>query len=216
MALNWLALDGMWAVKKQMKTTFDRPTPYAVRGIMYDKATLDSRVSSVLVAGDRTNGGLPATAFLGPHIEGGMRRHKAFEKQLIGRGLMRSGEVAVPARSAPLDRYGNLTQGFLNKVMRDLQIDYRGAGATRVSKGSGRRKRKVKPNQYFVPKGRPDLIRGIWFSGREKREFYPVILFVRATPYSKRFKLNDIVENLVREKKNRTFARAFRKVFPNR
>ena len=215
LALNWLAYDGMKAVRSKMKVVFDRPTPYAMRGIIYDKASLADRTASVVATGDRTRGGLPATAFLGPEIHGGMRRHKAFEEQLIGRGLMARNEVAVPARMAPLDRYGNMTKGFLNRVMRDLRIDYRGAGATRVPKNSSRRKRKAKPNQYFVPQGRPDLIKGIWFSGRGEggREFYPVILFVKATSYRERLKLQKIVTELVRSKKDRTFKRAFRKVF---
>ena len=216
MALNWLAYDGMKDVRAKMKVVFDRPTPYALRGIMYDKATLQNRTAAVVATGDRTKGGLPATAFLGPEIHGGMRRHKAFEEQLIGRGLMARNEVAVPARMAPLDRYGNISKGFLNRVMRDLRIDYRGAGATRVPKNSSRRKRKAKPNQYFVPQGRSDLIKGIWFSGRGEggRDFYPVILFVKATSYRERLKLNEIVADLVRHKKDRTFRRAFKKVFP--
>ncbi|WP_176085751.1 hypothetical protein [Martelella sp. HB161492] len=214
LALNWLAYDAMREVKARMKTVFDRPTPYAVRGIVYDNATLANRNSAVVATGDRTKGGLPATAFLGPEIEGGMRGHKAFEQQLIGRGLMRRNEVAVPARQTPLDRYGNMTQGFLNRVMRDLKIDYRGSGTTRVSKDSKRRKRKAKAYQFFVPEGRSDLARGIWFSGRAPdRGFYPVILFVTATAYTERLKLNEIVAEVVRAKMDRTFERAFRKTF---
>ncbi len=211
LALNWLAYDAMREVKARMKTVFDRPTPYAVRGIVYDNATLANRNSAVVATGDRTKGGLPATAFLGPEIEGGMRGHKAFEQQLIGRGLMRRNEVAVPARQTPLDRYGNMTQGFLNRVMRDLKIDYRGSGANRISKGSTRRKRKAKPYQFFVPQSRADLVRGIWFSGRGDRDFYPVILFVSATSYRERLKLKEIVDEVVRSKMDKVFARAFRK-----
>ena len=214
LALNWLAYDGMRDVRAKMKVVFDRPTARAIRGIVYDKASERNPVSAVVVGGSGRKGGLPAAAYLGPEIHGGMRRHKSFEEQLIGRGLMARNQVAVPADRAPLDRYGNMTQGFLNRVMRDLRIDYRGAGATRVASGSKRRKRRTKPNQFFVPEGRSDLFPGVWFSGRSEREFYPVILFVRMTSYSERLKFNEIVADLVRQKKDRTFRRAFKKVFP--
>jgi len=216
LALNWLAYDGMRAVRAKMKVVFDRPTARAIRGIVYDKASEANKVSAVVVGGSGRKGGLPAAAYLGPEIHGGMRRHKSFEEQLIGRGMMARNQVAVPADRTPLDRYGNMTQGFLNRVMRDLRIDYRGAGASRMSSGSKRGKRKVKPNQFFVPQGRADLFPGVWYSGRGDREFYPVILFVRATSYSERLKLDEIVSELVRQKKDRTFARAFKKVFSQR
>ncbi|HEV7321529.1 MAG TPA: hypothetical protein VGO04_23230 [Ensifer sp.] len=151
LTLNVTAKGGRIEVQREMDRVFDRPTPYAKRGVVYDRATRQNLQAAVVATGDRTKGGLPATAFLGPQIEGGMRTHKAFERQLIDRGVMKRNEVAVPAKRAPLDRYGNMTQGFLNRVMADLQINYRGAGATRVrSDTSVKRNKNYKNARFFA------------------------------------------------------------------
>lgn len=209
-ALNDTVRDAAADVKKQMDVVFDRPTPYAKRGVIYDKATRERLQAAVVVTGDRTKGALPATAFLGPQIEGGQRSHKAFERQLIQRGHMLKSEVAVPGRDTPLDRYGNVTQGFLNRVMADLQIDYRGAGATRVrSDASIKRNRNYGKARYFVPQRSSHLRAGVWERKPGTRGLKPVLLFVKSETYSVRLKLKEIVERRVTADLATNFNRSF-------
>lgn len=210
LALNETAKGGRVAVQKEMDRVFDRPTPYAKRGVVFDRATRKNLQAAVVVTGDRTKGGLPATAFLGPQIQGGMRRHKAFEQQLVQRGMMQSREVAVPATRAPLDRYGNLTQGFLNRVMADLLIDYRGAGATRVrTDASLKRNKRYNKARFFVPKRGGHLFPGVYQRNPVDDAIFPVILFVTAKPYRIRLRLADVVERHVDATFEDNFAAAF-------
>lgn len=210
LALNETAKGGRMAVQKEMDRVFDRPTPYAKRGVVYDRATRQNLQAAVVVTGDRTKGGLPATAFLGPQIEGGLRRHKAFEQQLVQRGLMASRELAVPATRAPLDRYGNLTQGFLNRVMADLLIEYRGAGATRKRTDTSlKRNKNYKKARFFVPKRGGHLFPGVYQREPSTDAIFPVILFVTSKPYRIRLHLRQVVERHVIASFEENFAVAF-------
>ncbi|MDX3929210.1 MAG: hypothetical protein QHC90_25840 [Shinella sp.] len=195
LALNETVKGGRLAVQKEMDRVFDRPTPYAKRGVVYERATRQTLRASVIVWGSNRGGGLPAAAFLGPQIEGGRRTHKAFERQLIQRGLMDKGKVAVPASRTKLDRYGNIAQSFLNRVMADLQIDYRGAGATRVrSDASLKRNRNYQKARFFVPRKGSHLFPGVYQRNPTDQSIFPVILFVTSESYKVRLKLWDVVE----------------------
>ncbi len=208
--LNETAKGGRLAVQKEMDAAFDRPTPYAKRGVVYDRATKQKMQSAVVVTGDRTKGGLPATAFLGPQIQGGMRSHKAFERQLVERGLMSKRQVAVPANAAPLDRYGNMTQGFLNRVMADLKIDYRGAGATRVrTDASLKRNKNYRNARFFVPKPGSPLFPGVYQRNPSDQSIKPVILFVQNRGYKVRLHLKSVVERYAKANMVDNFEAAF-------
>lgn len=210
LALNETAKGGRVAVQREMDRVFDRPTPYAKRGVVFDRATRKNLQAAVVVTGDRTKGGLPATAFLGPQIQGGVRRHKAFEQQLVQRGMMERREVAVPATRAPLDRYGNMTQGFLNRVMADLQVDYRGSGATRTrTDASLKRNKRYQNARFFVPKRGGRLFPGVYQRNPTTDAIFPVILFVTAKPYRIRLHLRQVVERHVGEAFEDNFALAF-------
>lgn len=210
LALNETAKGGRLAVQAEMDRVFDRPKPYAKRGVVYDRATRQNMRAAVVVTGDRTKGSLPATAFLGPQIHGGRRTHKAFERQLIDRGLMDRSEVAVPANRTPRDRYGNMTQGFLNRVMADLRIDYRGAGATRVgSDASLKRNKNYRNARFFVPKRDGGLFPGVWQRSPQDDSVFPVMLFIRSESYRVRLHLDDVVDRHVRASIDENFAVAF-------
>ncbi|WP_248447259.1 hypothetical protein [Sinorhizobium meliloti] len=212
LTLNETAKGGRLEVQREINQVFDRPTAYAKRGVVYDRASRQNLRAAVVVTGDRTKGGLPATAFLGPQIEGGMRTHKAFERQLVDRGLMPRNLVAVPAKRAPLDRYGNMTQGFLNRVMADLQIDYRGAGATRTrSSSSIKRNKNYKNARLFVPKQPSHLYPGVYQRDPATNAIHPVILFVPQVSYRIRLRLREVVERYVVANVHDHFAVAFQR-----
>jgi hypothetical protein len=198
-ALNQTAYSGRIAVQGAMDRYFDRPTPFAKRGVVYNKATEQNLTAAVVLSGDKASRGvLPATAFLGPQVHGGLRTLKAFEVQLRERGLLPPGHVAVPAKRAKLDRYGNMPQSFLNRVMADLQINYRGAGAERArTKRSLKRNKNYRAARFFVPAKGSHLKPGVYQRKPRSREVFPVILFLRSRPYTPRFPFFAIVEEHV-------------------
>lgn len=212
-ALNETVRTGRLEVQKQMETYFDRPTPYAKRGVVYDRASKNSLVAAVALTGDRTRGGLPATAFLGPQVHGGLRSLKAFERQLVERGMMVVGEVAVPAARTKLNRYGNMSQGFLNRVMADLQVDYRGAGATRVrTDQSLKRNKNYRAARFFAAKRGSHLAPGIYQRDPRGRTVFPVILFVKQKAYAKRLPFDRIVADHVAATFNANFVAGFARI----
>jgi hypothetical protein len=212
LALNETVIGGRKAVQQEMDKVFDRPTPYAKRGVVYDRAWKDKLVADVAITGDRTRGGLPATAFLGPEVYGGQRALKAFERQLQERGHLLSGEVTVPASKVKLDRYGNVAQAFLNRVMADLQIDYRGAGATRRrTDRSLKTNKRYRTARFFVPKRGGRLAPGVYQRDPRDQSIFPVLLFVSARSYAKRLAFEDVVHGHAATHFGENFAKAFAK-----
>lgn len=216
LALNDTARSGRKAIQTLMRKKLDRPTPFALRGVVYEQATRHRLEAAVVIYGSRSpRGGLPAAYFLGPQVSGGQRSLKAFEVQLQDRGLLPQGHVVVPAERTRLDRYGNVSQGQINRIMSRLQIDYRGAGATRVAstkRGKARNKRGSRRGFYFVPHSGSHLAPGIWFeAGFPARAVFPVMLFVRAPTYSKRLPFEHTLRKHVDKTLPRNFARSWRR-----
>ncbi|WP_404864537.1 hypothetical protein [Georhizobium sp. MAB10] len=210
LALNETVKGARVAVQQEMNRVFDRPTPFAKRGVVYERAQKTDFRASVVLYGSRSRGGLPPAAFLGPQIEGGMRSLKSFEKQLVSRGMMPQGRVAVPAAKTQLNRYGNVTQGFLNRVMADLQVDYRGAGATRArTDQSLKRNRHYKQARFFVPKRGSQLYPGVYQRDPRNQKIFPVLLFVPARAYRKLLQFHEVVARYAEANLAEHFARAF-------
>lgn len=193
-ALTQSAFGARKDVQEEMARVFDRPTPYAIRGVTYEAARPNGQPASVQFYGSSSGGGgLPPAYFMRPSVHGGMRSLKAFEKQLIERGFMQSGEVAVPARRQALDRYGNVSQGQLNRILSALQVDYRGAGATRLASTAKGKAKQASRGMVFVPQRGSKLAPGIWFSSGKAKGLWPLFLFVRPRAYTSRLAFHAIV-----------------------
>ena len=194
-ALNDTVKGGRKAAQGAMRGQLNAPTPYAQRGIVYERASKTRLVASVAIYGSSwTKSGTAPANFLTPQVEGGQRSLKGFETQLVARGFMLRTEYAVPADRQRLNRYGNVTQGQINKIMSGLKVDYRGAGATRVASTEKGKSKAVSRGRYFVPPRSSHLHPGIWYEkpGRQKK-IYPVFLFVKQRRYRKRFDFHNAV-----------------------
>lgn len=214
LALNDTAKGGRAAVQAEMRKVLDRPTPFALRGVTYERASKRNLQARVVMYGSRTaKGGLPAAYFLGPQVHGGKRSLKAFEKQLQNLGILPKGHVVIPAERAPLDRYGNVSQGMLNRILGAVEVDYRGAGATRVAvKDSTKRRNRRKRGRYFVVPAGKKIAAGIWHEpGFPLRAVYPVLLFVKQRGYTPRLDFDGIVRAYADANLDRHFAEAWAK-----
>lgn len=214
LSLNETAKGARKAVQVQMGKSLDRPTPFARRGVVYEQARKDKLDARIVIYGSKTAaGGLPAAYFLGPQVDGGQRRLKSFEVQLKQRGLLPEGHVVVPAERTKLDRYGNVSQGQLNRIMSGLKIDYRGAGATRVpstKKGKAKRARGSRRGFYFVPGPGSHLHPGVWLElGFPYRAIYPVLMFVKQGRYAKRLPFHKVVGEYSARHLPKNFTRAW-------
>lgn len=214
LSLNETAKGARKAVQNKMGQVFDRPTPFAKRGVVYERATKEDLDARVVIYGSKAaNGGLPPAYFLGPQVDGGRRSLKAFEVQLKARGFLPDGHIVLPAERTKLDRYGNVSQGQLNRIMSGLQIDYRGSGANRVAstkKGKSKRARGSRRGFYFVPAAKSKLAPGVWFEpGFPYRAVYPVLMFVKPGGYAKRLPFDETVAAYSAEHLQKNFTRSW-------
>jgi hypothetical protein len=104
--------------QREMRDVFDRPTRFALGQVYVRRATAAQLVAEVGVSDSPYTVG-----FLKPNIFGGTRRHKRFEKLLIGAGAMPAGMYAVPGRFAKLDAFGNISGGWVRQVLSQLRIE---------------------------------------------------------------------------------------------
>lgn len=189
-ALNLTADELRTAYQREMRDSFDRPTPYTLRGVRVRYATKKSLDAEVRL--QDSGGRNRPSQYLRPEVYGGPRRMKAYEIQLGRR-------YTVPGREMARDMYGNLQGGIITRALAQMGI-LRGGVTQRSSQDQAdaaaklqkRRKnlgRSGKP-VYFV--GRPGggrLPEGLW-ERRKIGRFWvtrPVLIFLDQAPtYSPR------------------------------
>jgi hypothetical protein len=188
-ALNRTGRAVMAAEQKTMRDVFDRPTPYTLNALRLKVATKTKQVAEVSYK-DEAFKGTPATKYLAPQVDGGARSVKRVESLLRARGLLPSDMYTVPGSGAKLDQFGNFSRGQYSQILAQLQAsrDY----AQNETTASRRRKRRnpSKDVRYFV--GRPGggrLPLGVWarYQFAQGYAVRPILMFVRAPHYSKRF-----------------------------
>jgi hypothetical protein len=190
-ALTKTAQDIKAAEVMLMKSVFDRPSRFTLNALYVKPAKKNDLVA--VVEFKEGFGSVPAWRYLGPQVEGGPRQHKSHEKRLIRAGHMKSDEFAVPGKGAKLDRHGNLSGSTIERILSQVQAAEQMAGYQANATNSRRSKAKRrKSGTYFVlrPDGagraRASVAPGIYLR-KNLREIVPVIMFVRAPRYNKRF-----------------------------
>lgn len=180
--------------KTEMLRVFDRPTPFTLNSLYLKPATPSTLTARVYFKDLRWK-----AHYLIPQVEGGGRPLKRFEKMLQSRGQMPVGMFAVPGERADLDAYGNMSRGQLIKILSALNaLPEAGYLANRSAASAARRARSRKPKalvNYFV--GRPsskDPI-GVW-ERIGKTGLRPILIFVKAPRYKKRFDFYRIANNV--------------------
>lgn len=237
-ALNDVANIAASDVRKDMGDGFDRPTPWALRGIYVQYAKSGGpMVASVSVNGLFTNKQQRSQLdTLSPHFQGGARRSKAFETAFQRIGLMPKGWFAVPGHSIPdkeLDGYGNIRQSFIVMLMSYFQaFGEQGYRANATDKSRARRAkmgktsgyRAIKGVVYFVSRGKGNYFGGgSWRNGRMQHlrpgiwaktgihgvDVKPIIMFVSSAQYRIRLDMEETSRQAMRDNFNPTFSRRF-------
>lgn len=175
-----------------IKGVFDRPTRFTLNALALKPATKKDLVAEVFFK--EGFGSIPAWRYLGPHVEGGARVHKSHERRLIRAGLMLSSEYAVPGSGIKLDSFGNVSGSTIERILSQLGAAEQAAGySANATPKSRARAKKKNVGRYFVMRssgagGRADrkVAAGIYHRVGA-REFVPVIMFVKAPRYQKRF-----------------------------
>lgn len=207
LALTRTAQEIKKAEQAEMRNVFDRPKPFTLNALYVKPATKATLEARVWVKDSER-----PTHYLLPQIGGGDRKLKRFEQLLVQRGVMRTGERAVPGGGANLDAFGNMSRGQIVKILSQLQA-FNLAGSTANASGDKRSKAKRAREAYFVstgpgtrPSGRRSwkngrmqqtLPRGVWMRKPHNvlgSFVLPVLLFVSRAGYRVRFKFDEVAQ----------------------
>lgn len=178
-----------------MQKRLDRPTPTTLNSLFVKMAT-KTRAAEVYFK-DSWASGIPADTYLQQAVSGGLRPHKRFEKSLIARGILRSGQYAVPT-TAFMNQYGNVSRGTMLKILSGLGAAESSRGYQANATGSARSRRKGNALRFFA--GELDGTQGVWErkSLGKGDEVRPVFIFSDSAPrYRTIFPFFKIGQNIV-------------------
>lgn len=202
--LAMLVKQGELAV---MRERLDRPTATTMNSL-YVKVAKKGNPEARTFFKDAWTSGVPADTYLQQPVKGGRRSHKRFEKALIARGIMQSGQYAIPAESV-LNQFGNVPRGTIMKILSGLSAAETVSGVQANATNSKRSKRKGNADRYFA--GDVDGTQGIW--ERKKSAFgdaiRPVFIFSESEPgYRVIVPFYKIADNIVKANRAKEFASA--------
>lgn len=188
LALNktaeWVETD----VRRAMRTSFDRPTPFFLRSLRIVRST-KTKLEAKVWFKDRGLGDNASKVAL-PHIEGGKRGFKQFEARLRAIGAIPAGWYAVPGKGAKLNAYGNMSPGQLSLLLNYVGA-YREAGFNTIQSKDRLKLKRKKGVQYFIakPGNAQRLLPGIYKKTTTGfgTALQSMVIFVRNARYKRRF-----------------------------
>ena len=208
-ALTKTAQAAQAAVKQEMASVFDRPTPFTLNSTFIKTATKTKLEAEVYLKDEGNKGGGSARVRLEPQLVGGPRAFKRMEGALRHAGLLGNSEQAVPGAAADLDAYGNMSRGQIVQILAYFkafpEAGYK-ANTTQAKKDKMAKGTKTKQGvRYFLK--RDGRGRGIYKATATGfgSAIQPVLMFVRKAQYKRRLDMPGVV--------NRTVAREFRDWF---
>ncbi|ONH52801.1 hypothetical protein SAMN04490182_4567 [Pseudomonas cedrina] len=190
-----------------LKARIDRPTTTTLNSL-YVKPAKPGNPEARTFFKDAWTSGVPADTYLQQAVKGGRRPHKRFEKALIAKGIMKSGQYALPAASA-LNQFGNVPRGTIMKILSGLGAAETVSGVQANATGSKRSKRKGNAQKYFA--GEVGGTQGVW--ERKKTAWgdavRPVFIFSDGEPgYRVILPFYKIADNIVKANRIREFQSA--------
>jgi hypothetical protein len=197
-------------LEDEMRTVFDRPTPYTLDSLRLIPATRQRLEARVWIK-DEADGAAPASRWLTPEVYGGPRNNKRSEALLRGRGILPEGKFVVPGKGMKLDKYGNISRGQLQKILSGL-----GAQGDRLQNSTDSRRSAGNRLRYFVlRKGRTPL--GVAErTGTRRGDIRMVLAFVSQPGYARALDFFGIGEQVANNELAAQFAKAFDRAMATR
>lgn len=190
-----------------MRQRFDRPTQYTLNSLFIRRASKSKLAAEVNIK-DSAYKAAPAANWLNSEIVGGDRRQKRSERALSQVGM---GRYWTPGPGAVLDGYGNVSRGFIVKMLSALRaFGEQGYMANRSK--SKRSQRKARNFDIFVgaPDGEPA---GVWqrVAMGHGSALKPLMWIHNEAPaYRVRFPFEKIAANIYRAHAPTEFEKALR------
>lgn len=212
--LTEFARVGVDATQRAMPQSFDRPTPFTVKRVLFAPATKTDLRSATVIPESNEAAGKPTSEYMRPGALGAARRNqKKTEFLLSRRGFLPAGWVMVPGSfmKDKKDGYGNVPGSYYKQVIRSLQIRQAGDRYFKgISKASqARAARMGVANEFFaVGQGRNTLAKGGgWLppgvyrrAGRKGDRLEQYFVFMPRASYKKRLDMPQVVLAAVQAK----------------
>lgn len=170
----------------QMRSVWDRPTPFVMKGLRTKPATKRDLTARVYVKDWSPGGKNPRglADIIGHQFAGGGRQRKALEYRFEQAGLITPGEFLAPGAAAKLDQYGNLSRGQIAQIVSQIKV---GLDPYSWKSTSARSRRNVKKaGEMFWSRG-GRLPRGVWMRAGETVK--PILIVVARPTYRQRIDL---------------------------
>ena len=205
LALNNVAKIAQQRLIYTMQNVFNNPVPYTLNST-YIRFSNKTNLTAEVGHKDFAGKGTPASKYLRPEIEGGIRiGQKRSEKILAAKAGVPNG-VWVPARGVA-NSYGNVSGALITKILSTVgglsEVGFAGNQTARSRKRLGARAK-----QYFImrvnnPRGlKPGVYERIGSSIR------PILFIVPSAKYAVRYEFNKIVEDTIRDRMDGEFTKA--------
>jgi hypothetical protein len=204
-ALNDAGFQVRRVMRNEIRSVFDRPTPYVANSVYVRQATAE-RLSVAIEPTYYGGKGIDPQQILQAQEFGGTRRDKRSEVALRRAGILPSGyQTAIPRIPFPGsdDSRGNLRGSFLVQLIAYFRAfgeqGYRANLTARRRESIHRGTKRQAGRRYFVAYGRlrsgptAHLAPGIWAAqGTHGVDLRPVLMFVRTGVYRSRLSMQAI------------------------
>ena len=196
-------------LKGEMRSIFDRPTPFTMNSLRIIPASKRNLEAKVWFKNPpRISDG--SKHYLEPQVYGGGRPFKGAERLLQMAGHLPQGWFAVPGPAARMDGYGNMSRGQIVQILSALRSLPSGIGDRPLQYGTTRGSRTPRNVQNFVviqPGQGSALKPGVWLRG-PNRSLKLVLAYVPNVSYKKRFQFFDIAQRVAEREMERQFDQA--------
>ena len=193
-ALNHTANQARLALRVEMQSVFDRPTPWTLNSVRVLQAKPNNLEATLWVKDEKDGAskGYAPEDWVAPQVFGGRRQQRAAEGWLRQARILPPDRFVVPGAGARLDAYGNIHRGHMMQILSGLKALNR-SGSDHSATDSRRSLRKGHATAFFV------LKRGktpIGIAERRGKHVAVVLAFVRQPQYRERFKFHDVVRRV--------------------
>jgi hypothetical protein len=202
-AFSKTVVDIKAAGLQKLPSVFDRPSPWTMNSLYVKGATAQNLQARVWFKEDAGRQGTPAAKYLLPQVEGGQRKTKRYEAALQAFGALPSGWQTVPGVGAHLDAYGNVSVGQIIQILSQLRITMTAGHQRNMSfdaRKAIRAQKKAGGRFFVVPVGTKGMAPGVYQREFMGRTVTPVLVFVQASGYRKRFDFHALSRQVAEDK----------------
>lgn len=208
-AINETAKAVQGEIRREMSSSFDRPTPWTLQNVRIRFARRDDLSAEVFFGRDLySKSKLTPQAILGHQFAGGERQRKSLELYLQSGGFISPGEMVVPGAGARIDQFGNMSRGQVQQVISQLRLGLDPFAWTSMSKRSQASVRRA--GRIFWSRG-GHLPRGAWVDQGGEIGLRPLLIVISGAKYKRRIDVRRIGAETVQ----RVMPKAFRSALRN-